>query len=64
MRFGVTKAVAALMLAQQLHLPAMAQGGHAKKHQPVVVGERGPEVFVPDVPGTIEPGPNERRYPE
>jgi hypothetical protein len=38
----------------------MAQGGYPQAGEPVIVGERGPEVFVPDVPGTIVPGPLSR----
>ena len=37
-------------------LPGMAEGG--RPTGPTVVGEQGPEVFVPDRPGTIVPGPN------
>lgn len=33
-----------------------AGGGHLGAHAASVVGERGPELFVPDVPGTIVPG--------
>lgn len=60
MRYGVDIATAALILAQMLAgapMPdaAMAEGGHAKRHEPIVVGERGPEVFVPDVSGTVVP---------
>jgi hypothetical protein len=58
MRYGVDIATAAIILAQILSdapMPeaAMAEGGHAQRHQPIVVGERGPEVFVPDVSGTV-----------
>jgi len=34
-------------------IPAMAEGGYATG--PTLVGERGPEVFTPSVPGTIAP---------
>lgn len=49
-------------------LPGMAEGG--RPDGPTLVGENGPEVFVPDRPGTIVPDPYEavaartrRRYP-
>lgn len=35
--------------------PAYAEGGRPPVGQPAVVGENGPEVFVPDQPGTIIP---------
>jgi hypothetical protein len=31
----------------------MAQGGRPGVGEPVLVGERGPEVFVPNMPGAI-----------
>jgi hypothetical protein len=33
----------------------LAKGGHVDENEPVVVGEQGPETFVPDVPGTVVP---------
>jgi hypothetical protein len=33
----------------------MAEGGKVKKGEPVPVGENGPEVFVPGVPGSVFP---------
>jgi hypothetical protein len=33
----------------------LAKGGHVAKDEPVVVGEEGPETFVPDQPGTVWP---------
>jgi hypothetical protein len=58
MRFRVPRATAAMMLLAQMQgqpMPAMAQGGPADAGSPVLVGERGPEVFVPNLSGTIEP---------
>jgi hypothetical protein len=60
MRLNIDVATAAIILAQVLAgapMPqaAMAEGGHAKRDQPSVVGERGPEVFVPDTSGTVVP---------
>ena len=34
---------------------AFAEGGRPSPGQPAIVGEKGPEVFVPDRPGTIVP---------
>jgi hypothetical protein len=34
---------------------ALAKGGHVAKDETVVVGEQGPEYFVPDEPGTVVP---------
>jgi hypothetical protein len=61
MRFRVDLATAAAILAQSLagaptpHA-AMAQGGHARSGEPILVGERGPEVIVPNAPSTVIPG--------
>jgi hypothetical protein len=43
------------MLATGQPIPAMQYGGSPQAGQSVLVGERGPEVFTPDVPGTIAP---------
>jgi hypothetical protein len=51
-RFHVDIATAALIFAQVLNgtMPAMAGGGYPLAGEPVLVGERGPEIFVPDMP--------------
>ncbi len=36
-------------------IPFLAEGGVAKANQPVVVGEEGPELFVPNSTGTVVP---------
>jgi hypothetical protein len=36
-------------------LRGLAKGGHVAKDEPVVVGEEGPEFFVPDQSGTVVP---------
>ena len=36
-------------------IPFLAKGGVAKANQPVVVGEQGPELFVPNSTGTVVP---------
>src|SRR5262249_47038609 len=38
-------------------IPGYAQGGRPAVGEPAIVGENGPEVFVPDVPGTVVPQP-------
>jgi hypothetical protein len=40
---------------ESMGLPGRAMGGPVSASQAYVVGERGPEVFVPDVAGTIVP---------
>jgi hypothetical protein len=49
----------------------LAKGGHVAKDEPVVVGEEGPETFVPDTAGTVVPhmpqpgkGKNVDRWPK
>jgi hypothetical protein len=37
-------------------IPGMADGGSVSSGRPVVVGERGPELFVPGASGSIVPG--------
>jgi hypothetical protein len=37
-------------------------GGHIKKGEPVMVGEAGPEIFMPDGSGTIMSNPNSKRF--
>lgn len=36
-------------------IPLMADGGPASGGQPYIVGERGPELFIPNVPGYVVP---------
>lgn len=36
-------------------LPGFAEGGPVAAGQPIIIGEQGPEIFVPDTPGTILP---------
>ena len=59
MRLNIV-ATAAIILAQLLGgapmlQAAMAEGGRAQAGEPVLVGERGPEVFVPSVPAIVVP---------
>jgi len=39
-------------------LPGFANGGHVSAGEPVIVGETGRELFIPDVAGMIVPGGN------
>jgi hypothetical protein len=60
MRLNIEVATAAIILAQilggALMLQAvMAGGGYARAGEPVLVGERGPEVFAPTTAGTVVP---------
>jgi hypothetical protein len=60
MRLNVDLATAAMILALVLNggpMPqaAMAAGGKAKAGEPTLVGERGPEVIVPQKPVTVLP---------
>jgi hypothetical protein len=36
-------------------IPGYARGGRPKRKKPALVGEKGPELFIPDVAGTIIP---------
>lgn len=36
-------------------LPGFANGGNFPAYQPMIVGERGPEIIVPQAPGTVIP---------
>ena len=40
-----------------LGLPGRAAGGLVAPERPYLVGERGPEIFVPTSAGRVEPGP-------
>jgi len=60
MRLNIQVARAAIILAQILGgapmlQAAMAEGGRAQAGEPILVGESGPEVFVPSTPGTVVP---------
>lgn len=43
------------ILGSILGLPGRATGGPVSQHRPYLVGERGPEVFVPEGAGRVEP---------
>ena len=42
-------------LGQRLDLPGFAEGGRPEVGKPAIVGERGPELFIPDSAGTVVP---------
>ena len=42
-------------LGSAFSIPGYADGGRPAVNQPSIVGERGPELFVPDVAGTVIP---------
>ena len=53
--FQLTTSYAGMMPQMNTGLPQMAEG--RRPTGPTIVGERGPEIFVPDVPGSIVPIP-------
>ena len=53
--FPGTPPLAGLSSQMLTGMPQMAEGG--RPDGPTIVGERGPEVFVPDMPGSIVPIP-------
>lgn len=57
LRLGINTGLQALFPGSSLFagLPGFANGGRPPVNRPSVVGERGPELFVPDRAGTIVP---------
>lgn len=51
----IFKAIQATLGFFGLSLPGLAEGGPAKAGQPYIVGEKGPELFVPKQAGTVIP---------
>lgn len=51
----VFKAIQSALGFFGLSLPGLANGGPAKAGQPYIVGEKGPELFVPQGSGTVVP---------
>jgi hypothetical protein len=50
--------------SQEAPMRGLAKGGHVAKDEKVVVGEEGPEYFMPDQPGTVFPHmPQAQREP-
>jgi phage-related minor tail protein len=53
---AITSAISPVTISSIIEgLPAMAGGGPVSAGQPYVVGEKGPELFVPGAAGTIQP---------
>jgi lambda family phage tail tape measure protein len=51
----IFKAIQATLGFFGFSIPGLAAGGPAKANQPYIVGERGPELFVPKSAGTVIP---------
>jgi lambda family phage tail tape measure protein len=51
----IFKAISAALGAFGLKIPGLASGGPAKAGQPYIVGEKGPELFVPQNSGKVIP---------
>ncbi len=54
----VTKAIGGIGLPLPAPVPGKAVGGYVGAQQPYVVGEKGPELFIPGGSGTIIPNKN------
>jgi len=55
LRLGINTALGAIFGGPFSKLPGFAAGGRPPVGRPAIVGERGPELFVPDSAGTIIP---------
>jgi len=55
---SVMSAAAMLPGVPELQLPFLAEGGPAQAGQPYLVGERGPEMFIPSESGTVQNASN------
>lgn len=51
----IFKAINTALGAFGISIPGLASGGPAKANQPYIVGEKGPELFVPKSAGTVIP---------
>lgn len=51
---GIMGAIQTALIAAQA-LPTLARGGRLGKGEPGIIGERGPELWVPDTAGTVVP---------
>lgn len=55
---GVIAGVATIqtaLIGRQKFVPQYAKGGRPETNKPAIVGEKGPEMFIPDTSGTIIP---------
>ena len=55
LRLGINTALGSIFGGPFKKLPGFAAGGRPPVGRPSIVGERGPEIFVPDMAGTIIP---------
>lgn len=51
----IFRAISGFLGGIGIPLPGMAEGGSAEKGQPYVVGEKGPELFIPKSAGSVIP---------
>jgi len=51
----IFRAIASLFGGAGIPIPGLAKGGPAKAGQPYMVGEKGPELFIPKSAGTVIP---------
>jgi len=51
----IFRAISGFLGSVGIPLPGLAEGGPAEKGKPYMVGERGPELFVPKAAGTVIP---------
>ena len=54
-RLGINTALGSIFGGPFKKLPGFAAGGRPPVGRPSIVGERGPEIFVPNTAGTIVP---------
>jgi DNA repair exonuclease SbcCD ATPase subunit len=55
---GVLKQIATQLIGfglSKLPIPGFAEGGRPEPGKPAIVGEKGPELFIPDTAGTVVP---------
>jgi len=52
---GLRAALAFFTGGSSIGIPFLAEGGAAKRNHPYIVGEQGPELFVPNNSGTVVP---------
>jgi len=52
---AITFAIKSIAGSFGIPIPGLAQGGPARAGQPYIVGEQGPELFVPNQSGTVVP---------
>jgi lambda family phage tail tape measure protein len=60
----IFKAISGIAGAFGLSIPGLAKGGSAKAGEPYIVGEKGPELFVPKQAGSVIPNNKMGSVPE